>query len=104
MAAGHGAGGAVNPPGSTPLVSPRRRIPTQGNKQQGRSRMSRAFIVMLLIASSAAVASAQQDPHNVRYNLANQHTYFLSPWGVTWQSAQAYSRTYGGYLASINNA
>ena len=59
---------------------------------------------MLLVGAASEQASAQNTPLLPRYNLANQHTYVMSPVGLTWQTARSYSRTLGGHLVAINSA
>jgi hypothetical protein len=66
-------------------------------------RMNRFILVGALIVALSGLAAAQSDPTQLHYNIANRHTYFLTPTGTNWQSGQAYSRTFGGYLASIND-
>jgi len=45
----------------------------------------------LLVGMAAREASAQTTPLLPRYNPANQHTYLMSPVGMTWQTARSYS-------------
>jgi Lectin C-type domain len=67
--------------------------------------MSRSFVIAaLILASASSSAFAQLDPVALRYNPANEHTYALSPVGMDWLTAQAWSRTLGGYLVAINDA
>jgi Lectin C-type domain len=66
--------------------------------------MSRFFAsTLLILVGATGYALAQGDPVTPKYNLANQHTYVLSPAGMTWQNARSYSRTLGGYLVAINS-
>src|SRR5262245_32490819 len=66
--------------------------------------MSRFFVIKILILVAAGQLAGQASPTAPRYNVQNQHTYLLSPDGMTWQTARLYSRTLGGYLASINSS
>ena len=66
-------------------------------------RFSCLSIVVIALAILSELAPAQSDPSLIYYNTVNLHTYMLSPGGADWQSARAYSRTLGGYLASIND-
>ena len=66
--------------------------------------MSRFLILGTTLAVLARLAVAQATPSEIHYNLDNFRTYLLSPSGVDWQAARAYSRTLGGYLASINDS
>src|SRR5262245_21834267 len=66
--------------------------------------MSRIFMTVVVLAAASASTFAQLDPLLPRYNLANAHTYMLSPAGMNWQAAQAYSRSLGGHLVAINDA
>ena len=68
------------------------------------SRFSSLSIVVIALAILSGFAPAQADPSVIYYNTVNLHTYLLSPGGADWQSARAYSRTLGGYLASINDS
>jgi hypothetical protein len=65
------------------------------------TRMTCIKIVGLALVATSLVP-AQTSPTNLRYNLANQHTYAVTPYYVDWQAAQAYSRTLGGHLVAIN--
>jgi hypothetical protein len=60
--------------------------------------------ITLLIGAGGRDVAAQTTPLLPRYDLANQHTYVMSPVGLTWQTAQSYSRTLGGHLVAINDA
>jgi Lectin C-type domain len=64
----------------------------------------RVLLVTLLAWAAVPEAAAQNSALVPRYNVANQHTYVLSPVGLTWQTARSYSRTLGGHLVAINNA
>src|SRR5262245_46905363 len=66
--------------------------------------MSRSFVlaIFVLLAASRG-ALAQTSPVLPRYNVANQHTYAMTPAGRTWQTARTWSRTLGGHLVAINN-
>jgi Lectin C-type domain len=66
--------------------------------------MSRSLLVSaLVLVATGTSAFAQLDPSALRYNPANFHTYALTPAGMNWQTAQAYSRTLGGHLVAIND-
>jgi len=66
--------------------------------------MSRTFLLtVIVLATASSGAFAQLDPVALRYNPANRHTYALTPPGMSWQAARAYSRTLGGYLVAIND-
>jgi hypothetical protein len=65
--------------------------------------MSRRSSVGVLLAVLGQLGLAQVDPSQLRYDTANFHTYFVTPHGVNWQTARTYSRSFGGYLASIND-
>ena len=67
--------------------------------------MSRILIVGASIAILSRLVAAQGNPTELIYDTyLTGNTYMLSPPGLNWQAAQAYSRTLGGYLASINDA
>lgn len=66
--------------------------------------MSRINTVGALLALLCPLGWAQTEPTEHHYNLSNLHTYLKSPVGANWQAARAYSRSLGGYLASINDS
>jgi hypothetical protein len=65
--------------------------------------MSRLLIAGTTVVVLSQLVVAQSGPSEIHYDLNTFRTYLLSPSGVDWQAGQAYSRTLGGYLASIND-
>ena len=67
--------------------------------------MSRSRLLLLgaLCLALTPLGVAQSEPSQAQYNLANLHTYVLSPFGANWQSGQQFARSLGGYLVSINS-
>ena len=65
--------------------------------------MSRFLIAGTTIVVLSQLVAAQSGPTEIHYDLNTFRTYLLSPSGVDWQAARAYSRTLGGYLASISD-
>src|SRR5262245_33756858 len=66
------------------------------------SRVSMLFV--LIVAAASRQAAAQTTPLLPSYDTANLPTYVLSPPGMTWQAARAYSRSLGGHLVAVNDA
>ena len=66
--------------------------------------MNRILEILVLVFVVAGVAAAQVTPSGVIYNLANQHTYLVTPGPLSWQAARAYAHSLGGHLVAINDA
>jgi Lectin C-type domain len=64
--------------------------------------MKRILEILVLLVVVPGFAAAQTSPTDATYNLANQHTYLLSPSPLDWQTARAYAHSLGGYLVAIN--
>src|SRR5262245_13147207 len=62
------------------------------------------ILALLVLASGSVAAQAAPDTLLIKYNVANQHTYFITPSGLDWQTARAYSHSFGGYLVSIGDS
>jgi hypothetical protein len=66
--------------------------------------MNRLSKILVLVLAAGGFAAAQAVPSGVTYDLANQHTYLVTPGSLSWQSARAYAHGIGGYLIAINDA
>jgi hypothetical protein len=65
--------------------------------------MSRFLMLGITLALLSRPAAAQGQSDFI-YDTDNSfHTYLLSPAGLDWQAAQAWSRTLGGHLVAINS-
>jgi Lectin C-type domain len=64
------------------------------------------WLIVLALAAACHGGLAQVGGTVLDYNLANQHTYLVTPWAsaADYHASKAFARTLGGYLASINDA
>ena len=62
-----------------------------------------AAVALVACAAPSGIPALNSRTHSWRPTGAGSVSYALSPPGMSWQAAQAYSRTLGGYLVAIND-